>query len=153
MIVSRAVSGEVRDEFQLAGRRIDERYEVVRPVAAGGFGVVYLGQHRALKSAVAVKVLRLPPKLTEAERREFAQKFLAEAQTIAGLQHPAVVRALDFGVSPMPAGQTAPWTVFEWVDGQTLDDWCEARGRRPCAPGEAPWWSRSTDAEGRYRTV
>ncbi len=131
------MEGAVQDEFALVGQRLDGRYDVERVVAAGGFGVVYFGHHRALRSAVAVKVLRMPPKLTEAEQQDFAQRFLAEAQTLAQLQHPAVVRALDFGVCAMPNGVTAPWAALEWVDGETLKDFLDRRRGAPMAPHEA----------------
>ena len=125
------------DEFGLVGQRVEERYDIERVVAAGGFGTVYFGRHRALRTAVAIKVLRIPKDLTEAERRDFAQRFLAEAQTLAQLQHPAVVRASDFGVSPMPNGQTAPWMALEWVDGPTLKEVLDARRGEPMSAGEA----------------
>ncbi len=125
------------DEFGLVGRRIEDRYDVETVVAAGGFGTVYLGRHRALRTPVAIKVLRIPTHLGEASRVEFAQRFLAEAQTIAQLQHPAVVRAVDFGVSPMPSGESVPWMALEWVDGPTLRQFLEARRGKPMSPPEA----------------
>ncbi len=125
------------DEFNLAGQRLEGRYDVERVVAAGGFGVVYFARHRALKSPVAVKVLRMPTDLSAAEQKDFAQRFLAEAQTLASLQHPAVVRAVDFGVADMPDGKTAPWTALEWVEGQTLKDFFDARRGQPMSPREA----------------
>ncbi len=125
------------DEFQLAGQRIDERYEVERVVAAGGFGTVYFGRHRALRTPVAVKVLRIPKEFSDEAQRDFAQRFLAEARTLAQLQHPAVVKALDFGVSPMPSGKTAPWMALEWVEGPTLREALEARSGAALTPTEA----------------
>jgi serine/threonine-protein kinase len=124
------------DRFGLAGQRLDNKYDVEGEVAEGGFGVVYRGKHRALQTSVAIKVLKMPAEFSEAARTEFAKKFLAEAQTLAQLQHPAIVRALDFGVSPMPSGETAPWMVLEWVEGQSLHAWLAARGGRPCTPEE-----------------
>jgi serine/threonine protein kinase len=124
------------DVFGLLGQPLDGKYEVLSVVGEGGFGVVYRAQHRALKTPVALKVLKIPADFSENAQREFAKKFLEEAQTVARLQHPAVVRALDFGVSVMPVGTNAPWTVLEWVDGQTLGEWLTARGGRPCAPRE-----------------
>ncbi|MFO0653344.1 MAG: serine/threonine-protein kinase, partial [Polyangiales bacterium] len=125
------------DEFGLVGRRIEERYDVELVVAAGGFGTVYLGRHRALRTPVAIKVLRIPTHLGDAARVEFAQRFLAEAQTIGQLQHPAVVRAVDFGVSAMPSGESVPWMALEWVDGPTLRQFLEARSGQPMSPPEA----------------
>ncbi len=105
------------DEFGLVGRRLEDRYDIERVVAAGGFGTVYLARHRALRTPVAIKVLRAPAHLGDAVRDEFARRFLEEAQTVAKLQHPAVVRAVDFGVAAMPTGETAPWMALEWVEG------------------------------------
>ncbi len=137
---SGSLRGEVAtasDEFNLAGQRLEGRYDVERVVAAGGFGVVYFARHRALKSPVAVKVLRMPTDLSAAEQKDFAQRFLAEAQTLASLLHPAVVRAVDFGVADMPDGKTAPWTALEWVEGQTLKEFFDARRGQPMSPREA----------------
>lgn len=125
------------DEFGLTGQRLEDRYSIERVVAAGGFGTVYFGQHRALGVPVAIKVLRIPEELSEAARGEFAQLFLAEARTIARLHHPAVVRALDFGVSSMPSGQMAPWMALEWIDGVTLRELLDQRRGQPMSPADA----------------
>ena len=126
-----------QDEFGLEGHKIEGRYEVDQRVAVGGFGVVYKGHHRALRTPVAIKVLKVPGELNEESQREFAKGFLAEAQTLAALKHPAVVRSLDFGVTVMPAGQNAPWMALEWVEGITLREHLHARRAEVTTPDRA----------------
>ncbi len=123
------------DVFGLVGQRLDGKYEIEALVAQGGFAVVYRGTHLTLRKQVAVKVLRVPRELEGSARVAFLEKFALEAQTIAALDHPAIVKVIDFGTSPMPPGETAPWMVLDWLQGQTLDAELDARrgqgGRSP----------------------
>ncbi len=124
------------DVFGLVGQRLSDKYMVESAVAQGGFGLVYRARHVTLQKALAVKVLLVPDELSESARGEFMRLFLQEAQMIAHLDHPAIVRVLDSGVSRMPAGEDAPWMVLDWIDGETLDAHLEARrgaGGRPPA--------------------
>jgi serine/threonine protein kinase len=125
----------VDDLFGLVGTRLDGKYDVVETVAEGGFGVVYRGTHATLDRPVAVKVLKAPEHLQGNLRRAFLDCFSQEARTIARLEHPAIVKVLDFGASPMPRGDTAPWMVLEWLTGETLEAHLHARrgagGRSP----------------------
>lgn len=123
------------DTFGLVGSRIDGKYDVVAVVAEGGFGVVYRATHRSLGTPVAVKVLKVPEELGGAARKAFLERFAQEAQVIARLDHPAIVRVTDYGASPMPVGEAAPWMVLEWLTGTTLDADLEARRTRG---GRAP---------------
>jgi serine/threonine protein kinase len=68
-------------------------YRVVKLLGRGGFAEVYLGQHIRLSKQAAIKVLHAH--LSDAEIRGFEQ----EARTIAELEHPHIVRVLDFDVS------------------------------------------------------
>lgn len=125
----------VDDAFGLVGRRLGGRYEIEAVVAAGGFGVVYRGSHVDLRRSVAIKVLTVRHENTGVQRAVFVDAFKAEAQRVAQLEHPAVVQVLDFGVSEMPSGESQPWMVLEWVEGQTLKADLQARreagGRSP----------------------
>ncbi|MDB4929015.1 MAG: protein kinase, partial [Myxococcaceae bacterium] len=109
------------DPFGLVGARLDSRYEVTGMVAQGGFGVVYRAQHRELRKPVAIKVLKTPGDLTPKQHNEFLKRFAEEARTVAQLDHPHIVRVLDFGTSIMPSGVKAPWMALEWLEGVTLE--------------------------------
>ena len=103
------------------------RIRVDRFVAEGGFGRVYQGHHIALDRPVAVKVLKVPPEYGAEARAVFCERFAQEARIIARLDHPAIVRALDFGVVGLSDGETAPYMVLDWIDGVPLADRMAAR--------------------------
>src|SRR6266700_2651866 len=73
------------------------------------FAGVYLGEHQYLERLAAIKVLhmQMDPKTQEQFRRE--------ARTIAHLQHPHIVRVLDFGLDDQ-----TPYLVMEYTPGGTL---------------------------------
>src|ERR1700694_1370588 len=85
------------------------KYRVLRLLGRGGFADVYLGQHLYLKSYAALKVLR-----TSLEDEDVTQ-FMTEAQTLARLVHPHIVRVLDFDVIG-----GLPVLVMEYSPGGTL---------------------------------
>src|SRR6266568_568094 len=68
-------------------------YRLVRLLGEGGFAEVYLGEHIHLGNNAAVKVLTT--KLTEDE----IEQFRNEARIIIILEHPNIVRVLDFGIA------------------------------------------------------
>ena len=84
-------------------------YRLIRLLGRGGFADVYLGQHVHLNSYAAVKILhvQLPD--------EDAQQFVREAQTLAHLSHPHIVRVLDFAIQ-----DGTPCLVMEYAPGSTL---------------------------------
>ncbi len=129
---------EVTDSFALVGTLFAGRFAIETAVAEGGFGVVYRARQQGLGRAVAVKVLKLPAEVSLETRQQIADSFRREAQVVADLSHPAIVQALDFGVSETPSGVTAPWMAMEWLDGETLGAWIEARrARGGVSPREA----------------
>src|SRR2546421_6466227 len=67
-------------------------YRLTRLLGQGGFAEVYLGEHVYLKSRAALKVLHA--QLSEQD----AANFVQEAQTLANLSHPHIVRMLDMAV-------------------------------------------------------
>ena len=84
-------------------------YQVIRLLGHGGFAEVYLGEHIYLKSPAALKVLHR--QLTDRDAAQFVQ----EAQTLATLKHPNIVRVLDFAVQ-----DGLPFLVMEYARNGTL---------------------------------
>jgi serine/threonine protein kinase len=128
-------SEPVVDLFQLAGTTLDGRFGVEAVIAEGGFGIVYRARQAALDRAIALKVLKMPPRFDEVAKQQFLAGFAKEARTIARISHPNIVQVYDFGVSTMPSGVQAPWMALEWLTGTTLEDALLARrgagGRTP----------------------
>jgi serine/threonine protein kinase len=99
-------------------------YEVLARLGRGGSGSVYKGKHRASGELVAIKVLAPEVAADPVLLCRFEQEFVA-ART---LEHPHIVRALEFGKE----GDT-PYLVLELIDGPSLWDHARAKGRLPAA--------------------
>lgn len=84
-----------------------------RFLGEGMVGTVWLGRHRSLDIPVAVKVLRDDKMRNDGRYRE---RFKREARLAATLDHPGIVRVLDFGDE-----EGMPFMVMEYVDGASLD--------------------------------
>ncbi|MFZ5438375.1 MAG: serine/threonine-protein kinase [Myxococcota bacterium] len=91
---------------------LDGRFRVVRLLGRGGMGFVYLAEQVSLGRQVAIKVLRHDLTLAPG----FAERFRREALLLGSIEHPAVVRVIDYGTE---AG--APCLVMEYVEGETLE--------------------------------
>lgn len=69
------------------------KYEVIKELGRGAFGVVYLAKDKTLDRKVAIKVLH-PALLVDPE---FVERFKHEARVAAKLDHPNIVPVYDFG--------------------------------------------------------
>jgi len=84
-------------------------YRLVSLLGQGGYAEVYLGQHVRLELQAAIKLLHTY--LTGSEAAQFQQ----EAQTIAKLTHPAIVRIFDFDVQ-----DGVPFLVMDYAPNGSL---------------------------------
>jgi eukaryotic-like serine/threonine-protein kinase len=84
-------------------------YRLVRHLGRGAFSDVYLGIHVHLKTPAAIKLLH-----TELTSND-VEKFRNEARTIARLEHPHIVRVLDFGIE-----DHTPFFVMAYAPNGTL---------------------------------
>lgn len=95
-------------QLERIGQRLGN-YQLVRLLGEGGFAEVYLGEHLHLKTQAAVKLLHTRLSNDDIEG------FRREAQVIAQLVHPHIVRVLDFGVEG-----NAPYLVMDFAPYGTL---------------------------------
>ena len=98
-------------------------WELLRPLAAGGMGVVYLARRAddVYHQEVAIKLIRAVHMYGDAAARAMLiSRFESERVILAQLDHPNIARILDGGSTE--AG--VPYLVMERVDGQPLDDYC-----------------------------
>lgn len=86
----------------------------------GAMGVVYQGHHLTLGLNVAVKVLKIDNANGVAHR--YTDRFRREAQLAARLNHPGIVRVLDFGDK-----DGVPYMVMELVDGFSFEEYLRRR--------------------------
>jgi len=95
-------------------RKILGRYELTKPVAAGGMGTLWAAEDLAVGREVAVKLIRSSA-ATGPERSDAERRFRREARITARLAHPGVPVLYDFGMD-----DSELFIVMEWVDGLTL---------------------------------
>jgi serine/threonine protein kinase len=128
MVVSKAVdsmskelpSDEALDAQWLRdriGEPVGPLHRIVRHLASGGMGHVFMAEHVHLGVYAAVKVPR--------HGHEAAHKSVThEAQILSQLEHPNIVHVLDTG--RLSDGQ--PYLLLEYVSGLELDAWLDGCG-------------------------
>jgi tetratricopeptide (TPR) repeat protein len=99
------------------GTVLAQRYEAVRELGRGGMGVVYLCRDLVTGDRVALKRLRSPEK--GETRPEENWWFHQEARAVSLLDHPAIVRARDFG----QLADGTPFFVMDVLPGRSVHEW------------------------------
>ncbi|MCA9805335.1 MAG: serine/threonine protein kinase [Cyanobacteria bacterium HKST-UBA02] len=99
-------------------RTITSRYVVLDRLGEGGMGRVYRALDPLIDRQVAIKVLRF-----EDPSGELVKRLQQEARTAGRLDHPGIVKVLDFGL----VDGHEPFLVMEYVDGETLESLLERR--------------------------
>jgi serine/threonine protein kinase len=89
-------------------------------IGQGSAGVVFKAKHQSLNILVAVKVLNL------AKPGEMYRQLRSEAQLLAQLNHPNIVRVWDFEDDPV-----LPYLVLEFVEGPSVIDLIRRNGPLP----------------------
>lgn len=93
------------------------RYQPLRALGKGAMGAVFLARDQHLGREVAIKIM------LDTSGAEARARFQREAQALAGVEHPNVVRVYEFGTLP-----EGPFLVLEYLDGVSLEDgtWSES---------------------------
>jgi len=95
-------------------------YTFIRRLGEGGMGQVWLAEQTdPVQRQVAVKLIRLGR--YDSHR---LQRFRAEQQSLALMDHPAIAKVFDAGATP--DGQ--PYFVMEYVPGLPIDAYCDCNG-------------------------
>ncbi|MBI1764574.1 MAG: protein kinase [Acidobacteria bacterium] len=105
---------------ELTGQHIGV-YRIGERLGEGGMGVVYAAvrDDAQFEKQVALKVVK------RGMDTEFVLKrFWRERQILARLEHPCIARLLDGGMT----GDGRPYFVMEYVEGQPITAYCQARG-------------------------
>ena len=91
-----------------------EGYKIIKKLASGGMGDVYLAQHTVLETKVAIKSLHSDLVSDE----DFRKRFRTEARTQSKLSHPNIVKLIDF-----QERKNGLFLIMEYVEGKQLNDY------------------------------
>lgn len=96
---------------------LGERYRLVRRIAAGGMAEVYLAHDVEDGHEVAIKIL------PSAQEGDSVTRFKREAEAVAALSHPHIVRVYDWG-----AVDGTHYIAMEYVPGPNLKQLIDEQG-------------------------
>jgi hypothetical protein len=96
----------------LVGQVVADRYRVIRPIGAGGMGLLFEVESTRLGRRFALKTLSS----ATAARPDSLARFRREAEIVARLHHPNIVSIVDWDA--LPGG--APFYVMELLEGEDL---------------------------------
>ena len=117
---SRGTNSSIFDA-DVTGKVVLGRYHIVRKIASGGMGVVYLARYTGahdFAKPVVVKII-LPG---YAREEQFLGMFIREAKILSSLHHPGIVEVIDFGEQ-----DDYYVMVLEYVHGFQLQEWSRYR--------------------------
>ena len=95
-------------------------YRILREIGRGGMGTVYQAARAddAFEKIVAIKVIR-----RGLDTEDLVDRFRAERQILAMLDHPNITRLLDAGSTD----DGLPYFVMEYIEGEPIDVYCDRR--------------------------
>lgn len=101
-----------------SGERVGP-WRLLRELGHGGMGTVWLAERAdaLYEKHVALKLLRF-------DAGDLRARFDNERHILAALEHPHIARLLDAGSD----AHGAPYVALEYVEGESLTHWCDARG-------------------------
>lgn len=108
------------------GETLQDRYRIDAELEQGGMAAVYRAWDTRLNLPVAVKRMIPQPRLTSDSLDQLRVQFKQEAQTLARLDHPSLVRVTD-SFSQL----SSEYLVMNFVDGESLGDRVERLGPLP----------------------
>ena len=100
------------------------QYRIIKLLASGGMGQVFVAEDTRLERRIALKVL--PAHMAGDPER--LQRFEREAKAVASLNHPNIVTIHSVEEAPGPDGATIHFLTMELVEGQTLDQMIPPQG-------------------------
>ncbi|MDJ0581264.1 serine/threonine-protein kinase [Crocosphaera sp.] len=102
------------------------KYEIIKVLGRGGFGITYHARHIKLNTEVVIKTPDLLQK-KDIEYEQYVKQFQDEAQRLAKFStkpHPHIVKVRDYFLE-----DTLPCLVMDFIRGQTLMEIIKTQGR------------------------
>ena len=117
------------------GSTIAGKYHVEQVVAQTALSVVYRATHRVWQRSVAIKAFTAPS-LSDDARQQLLASFVEEGRLLMDLSErcASICQARDVSSLTTSRGDWVPYTVLEWLDGESLEELL----RRERAEGRPP---------------
>lgn len=106
------------------GTILDGKYEILREIGHGGMSIVYLAMDVKLNKQWAIKEIRKNG--SNKENQIFVNSFIAEANLMKNLDHPALPRIVDI----IDDG-TNLFVIMDYIEGDTLSEYINREGLQP----------------------
>lgn len=101
------------------GEIFAQRFQLVRRLGEGGMGQVWLAEQTSpLRRQVALKLIK-----AGMYDEAVVQRFQAERQSLAIMDHPAIAKVFDAGTTP----QGQPYFAMEYVPGLPITEYCDQK--------------------------
>jgi eukaryotic-like serine/threonine-protein kinase len=111
-------AGENAGSLQ-SGQVFAQRFRLVRKLGEGGMGQVWLAEQTSpVQRQVAIKLIK-----AGMYDEAVVQRFQAERQSLAIMDHPAIAKVFDAGATP----QGQPYFVMEYVPGLQITEYCDQK--------------------------
>jgi serine/threonine protein kinase len=116
---------------------LDNRYEILSTIKAGGMGCVYRARDSRLGTVVALK--KMISRLTNPDDIHYAEeRFKEEARLLSMLHHGGLPKVFDyFTAEDKETGKAAHYLAMTYIEGKDLETVIIDRKRRPYAIDEA----------------
>ncbi len=118
-LVADAVGDRAAPESADNGRKVGA-YRLIRQIASGGMGSVWLAERAddQFRKHVAVKLIK-----RGMDTEEVLRRFRSKRQVLAQLEHPHIARLHDGGATE----EGLPYLVMEYIEGTPLNRYCDER--------------------------
>jgi serine/threonine protein kinase len=102
------------------GQLFAHRFRLIRQLGEGGMGQVWLAEQLSpVRRPIALKLIK-----AGMYDEAVVQRFQAERQSLAIMDHPAIAKVFDAGTTP----QGQPYFVMEYVPGLPITEYCDQHG-------------------------
>ncbi|NEO88305.1 MAG: serine/threonine protein kinase [Spirulina sp. SIO3F2] len=101
------------------------KYQILRRIGGGGYGITYLAEDVELKRQVVIKAPNYTYRAAQ-DYEKFVQRFKREGQALSKIKHPNVVQVIELDTK-----SEMPYLVMAYVEGETLSQCIQKQGRLP----------------------
>lgn len=103
------------DKTQVVHELPGDDCKPIKELGSGGIGTVYLVEKNGMRFAMKV----LQGKVNKSLKAKTLQRFMREGELISRLNHPGIVKVVEYGLSPKDA---TPYLLMEYIPGRSLED-------------------------------